>query len=226
MARRRVGYWALHLVAALLHLQSTSLPSWLIIARPSGMEGGDLCLLCVPAQPEWGREDAASTAAVPMWSWGAAGPLCHSQCVVAPAVSQGASALSLLCCHEVAAGLEGFGSSLGVPCVVSTPALTAAERGAACAVLELQQQRWGFPKGERFALCSSSEERALAPAVPSRMWCLQGPAPLPAPRSSLVLPLLPQLAAGCLLPDPLLEKWLRSGAALPVSAALPDAVYK
>lgn len=46
MARRRVGYWALHLVAALLHLQSTSLPSWLVMARPSGMEGGDLCLLC------------------------------------------------------------------------------------------------------------------------------------------------------------------------------------
>lgn len=105
MARRRVGYWALHLVAALLHLQSTSLPSWLIMARPSGMEGGDLWLLRVPAQPERGWEDASSTAAVPVWSWGAAGPQCHSQCVVAPAVSQGASALSLLCCHEVAAGL-------------------------------------------------------------------------------------------------------------------------
>lgn len=93
MARRRVGYWALHLVAALLHLQSTSLPSWLITARPSGMEGGDLWLLRVPAQPsalvavpEWGWEDASSTAAVPVWSWGAAGPQCHSQCIMAPAV--------------------------------------------------------------------------------------------------------------------------------------------
>lgn len=51
MARRRVGYWALHLVAALLsapllHLQSTSLLRWLVTARPSGREGGSVPARC------------------------------------------------------------------------------------------------------------------------------------------------------------------------------------
>lgn len=213
MARRRVGYWALHLVAALLsapllHLQSTSLPSWLVTARPS-MEGGFVPALSQHSpQHLWQCQSRAGRMLLPLLlcPCGAGGQLGHSAIASALWHLQCLRVLllSLICCHEAAAGLERFGSSLGVSCGASPPLLTAAERGAACAALELQQQRWGFPKGERFALCSSSEERALAPAAPPHV-VLAGTGPAASPTE---LPRWRQLpgaaspATACCLPAP------------------------